>query len=69
MGEHSRRETFMPRIVNEIDELSVYLNGVMDRSEHHADNVEDVVLTLADALVWRKGDSGTQDTGTPREHG
>ena len=46
----------MARTVSELDELSTYLSGVLGRSEHHANGVEDVVLTLAGAIVWRNGD-------------
>lgn len=36
-----------------IELLQTYLNGVMNRSEHHAGNVEGVSLTLLGAVMWR----------------
>lgn len=37
--------------------LNEYINGVMNRADHHADNVNEIVLTLAGAVIWR----ATQD--------
>lgn len=37
--------------------LNEYINGVMNRADHHAQNVNEVVLTLAGAVIWR----ATQD--------
>ncbi|MBW8323661.1 MAG: hypothetical protein K0M50_02745 [Prolixibacteraceae bacterium] len=37
--------------------LNQYINGVMSRADHHALNVNEVVLTLAGAVIWR----ATQD--------
>lgn len=33
-----------------------YIDGVIKRAEHHANNVENVVLAIAGAIVWRKDD-------------
>ena len=37
--------------------LNEYINGVMNRANHHGQNVNEVVLTLAGAVVWK----ATQD--------
>ena len=37
--------------------LNEYINGVMNRADHHGQNVNEIVLTLAGAVVWR----ATQD--------
>jgi hypothetical protein len=37
------------------DVLQQYLLGVVARADHHADNVNEVVLSLAGAIIWRKG--------------
>lgn len=37
--------------------LNEYINGVMNRADHHAQNVNEIVLTLAGAVIWR----ATQD--------
>ena len=37
--------------------LNEYINGVMNRANHHGQNVNKIVLTLAGAVIWR----ATQD--------
>jgi hypothetical protein len=37
--------------------LNEYINGVMSRADHHGQNVNEIVLTLAGAVIWR----ATQD--------
>lgn len=44
----------MPREVNEVDVLQQYIGGVMGRAEHHAKEVDEVVLAIVGAVVWRK---------------
>ena len=39
--------------INSINSLQTYLNGVMNRSEHHAGNVEGVALALLGAVMWK----------------
>jgi hypothetical protein len=46
----------MPRILTEVDILRDYLRGVMDRAGHHALNVNEIILTIAGAVIWRKDD-------------
>ena len=37
-----------------VDVLQQYIQGVMARAEHHANNVDEVALAIAGAVVWRK---------------
>ena len=46
----------MPQQVTDIDVLRDYLRGVMDRADHHAQNVNEVSLAVAGGVVWRKDD-------------
>ena len=40
--------------VKDIDTLQEYIKGVMGRADHHAGNVNEIVLALAGAIVWKK---------------
>ena len=44
----------MPANVDRVDVLQEYLSGVMDRADHHGQNVNEIALTLAGAIVWKK---------------
>ena len=44
----------MPLTITDVDILQDYIQGVMARAQHHANNVEDVMLAIAGAIVWRK---------------
>jgi len=44
----------MPKTVVSVDVLQQYIQGVMNRAEHHANNVDEVSLAIAGAVVWRK---------------
>jgi hypothetical protein len=44
----------MAQAVTDVGTLQQYMSGVLDRADHHAQNVNEVVLTLAGAIVWRK---------------
>jgi hypothetical protein len=46
----------MPLELTEVQQLREYLRGVMDRADHHAGNVNEVILAIAGAVVWRKDD-------------
>ena len=46
----------MPQQETDIDVLRDYLRGVMDRADHHAQNVNEVSLAVAGGVVWRKDD-------------
>lgn len=39
--------------VKDIKALKEYFNGVMDRADHHADNVNEIVLALIGGVIWR----------------
>ena len=46
----------MPQQVKDIDILRDYLRGVLDRADHHAQSVNEVSLSVAGGVVWRKDD-------------
>lgn len=39
--------------IDKIEALNEYFNGVMNRADHHADSVNEVVLALIGGVVWR----------------
>jgi len=39
--------------IDSIEILQSYLNGVLERAEHHAGNVEGVSLALLGAIIWK----------------
>lgn len=39
--------------VKDVETLKEYFNGVMDRANHHADSVNEIVLALIGGVVWR----------------
>lgn len=43
--------------VTAVEELRSYLNGVMNRADHHADNVNQIALALTGAILWRMNDA------------
>jgi hypothetical protein len=44
----------MPLSVEDVSTLQDYLQGVMDKANHHALNVNEIALTLVGAIIWRK---------------
>lgn len=44
----------MSQSVEEVADLQEYLHGVLNRADHHADNVNEVVLTLVGLILWQK---------------
>ncbi|RYD62601.1 MAG: hypothetical protein EOP84_34440 [Verrucomicrobiaceae bacterium] len=44
----------MPTSVADIDRLQEYLDGVMTRADHHANNVSEIALAIIGAIIWRK---------------
>lgn len=46
----------MALTVTEVAGLRAYVTGVMERADHHAGNVKEIVLTLTGAILWRKDD-------------
>jgi hypothetical protein len=47
----------MALTIDTLNLLNSYILGVMDRADHHGENVNEIVLTLAGAVVWK----ATQD--------
>ncbi len=39
--------------INQISVLKEYFNGVMNRADHHADDVNEIVLALIGGVIWR----------------
>lgn len=48
----------MPAVLTDIDTLQEYISGVIRRAEHHANNVDEICLTVAGAVIAHK-DRGT----------
>lgn len=46
----------MSQQLTEIDALREYLSGILNRADHHAQNVNEVSLSIAGGVVWRKDD-------------
>ena len=44
----------MAKEITDIEILQKYLEGVMERSEHHANEVNEIVLALIGAVIWKK---------------
>lgn len=44
----------MPISLVNVDDLQAHLLGVLHRSDHHAGDVNEVLLTIAGAILWRK---------------
>jgi hypothetical protein len=60
----SSAEGNMPVKIDDVETLKRYLNGVMVRAEHHAQNVSGVALALVGAIIWRKDSSEIRVRGT-----
>src|SRR5207245_1431861 len=43
-----------PRTVNDVDTLQEYIQGVIEKSEHHAKGVDLAALALVGMIIWRK---------------
>ena len=43
--------------IDKVHTLREYFCGVMDRADHHADNVNEIVLALIGGVIWRAEDS------------
>jgi hypothetical protein len=46
----------MPKQVTDVDLLRDYLQGVVGRADHHAQNINEVAMAIAGAVIWRKDD-------------
>lgn len=43
----------MPTTIESIEILQEYLKGVLDRANHHAQNVNSIALAIAGGIIWR----------------
>lgn len=43
----------MPQTVTTLNLLQRYVRGVLGKAEHHAENVDEVCLVIAGAIIWR----------------
>lgn len=43
----------MALTINGIDILKQYCNGVIERADHHADNVNAIALALIGGVIWK----------------
>jgi hypothetical protein len=50
----------MPKQVTDIDVLKKYFQGVMDKANHHAQNVNEVILPIVGGVIWRKDDEALE---------
>jgi len=44
----------MPREVRDLNVLKEYVTAVIERADHHATAVNEIVLALVGGIVWRK---------------
>lgn len=42
--------------IEDIRLMKRYLEGVMSRANHHAENVNEIILALAGGVIWRGAD-------------
>ncbi len=43
----------MPISATDISVLNSYASGVMNRADHHADEVQEIALVILGAIIWR----------------
>lgn len=43
----------MATTIQNVEILREYLSGVLDRANHHAQNVNEIALAIAGGIVWR----------------
>ena len=43
----------MATTIQNIEVLREYLSGVLDRANHHAQNVNEIALAIAGGIIWR----------------
>jgi Integron cassette protein VCH_CASS1 chain len=54
----------MTQEVDSVNTLKVYIKEVVEKAEHHAGNVNHVVLVLAGAILWKKDEGAELAIGT-----
>ena len=47
----------MATTIHNIEVLRTYLTGVLDRANHHAQNVNEIALAIAGGIIWRTTDN------------
>lgn len=47
----------MATTIQNIEILRAYLSGVLDRANHHAQNVNEIALAIAGGIIWRTTDN------------
>jgi hypothetical protein len=50
----------MPRIVNDVDTLKLYLSRVMQRADHHAKDVELIAPAIIGYIIWKKDEDAIE---------
>lgn len=53
----------MALTINEIDLLKKYFSGVIERADHHADNVNEIAFALIGGVIWRATDIKVKEYG------
>lgn len=43
----------MATTISTINILKEYLNGVLERADHHANNVNEIALAIAGGIIWK----------------
>lgn len=43
----------MATTISTINILQEYLNGVLERADHHANNVNEIALAIAGGIIWK----------------
>ena len=46
--------------VSEVEQLREYVRGVLGAAQHHAGNVDEIILAIAGAIIARKDDTPLQ---------
>jgi hypothetical protein len=55
-GDEEPEVDSMPLTVRDVEILKAYIDGVMTRADHHANEVEEIALALTGAIIWKKDD-------------
>jgi hypothetical protein len=53
----------MPIVINDVSLLQRYLQGVMTRADHHANEVNEIALAVAGFIIWKKDPDPIQVRG------
>ncbi len=47
----------MATTIHNIEILRTYISGVLDRANHHAQNVNEIALAIAGGIIWKTTDN------------